>query len=74
MDVLTVLQVIISVLLIIAILMQNRSSGLGMSFGGGGAADSGYYTRRGFESFLMQGTIILSIAFIVIAIVQTIGG
>ena len=63
----TILEVIISVLLILCILLQQRTSGLSSTFGGSGVT---FVQRRGAEKFLFKGTIILSIAFFAIAILQ----
>ncbi|TSD02026.1 MAG: Uncharacterized protein Athens071425_180 [Parcubacteria group bacterium Athens0714_25] len=57
-------QIVVSVLLIISILLQNRGSGLGAAFGGDGG---GYYAKRGFEKFLVYFTVALAILFIVLA-------
>lgn len=53
--------IIAMVLLIIIITLQNKSSGLGNVFGGGGGVVS---TRRGFEKWLFYATIILGILFV----------
>lgn len=65
MKVINVLQIIVSVLLIVSILMQNKGSGLSAVFGGG---MGGYHTKRGFEKFLMNFSIVLSVLFIALAI------
>ena len=49
-------QIILSVALILAILLQVRGGGLGGIFG---QADSVYRTRRGVEKTLFQLTIVL---------------
>ncbi|OGM57356.1 preprotein translocase subunit SecG, partial [Candidatus Woesebacteria bacterium RIFCSPLOWO2_01_FULL_38_20] len=54
-------------LLVISILLQNRGSGLSAAFGGD---FGGYYTKRGFEKFLFYFSIILSILFIILAIIN----
>lgn len=56
------IQIIISIILIVAILLQHSSAGAGGSFGG---SDEGglHHTRRGFEKFLFNFTIVLSILF-----------
>jgi preprotein translocase subunit SecG len=64
-----IVQVIISVLLIAAVLLQNRGAGLGQSFGGSSAT---YHTKRGFEKRLHQATIILAVAFLTIPLLQII--
>jgi preprotein translocase subunit SecG len=64
---LAVIQIILSVVLIAAILLQNSESGLGAAFGGD---DGGVKTtRRGAEKVMFQGTIILAIVFVVISFV-----
>lgn len=54
--------IIVSLGLISAILLQNRSAGLGGAFGGG----EGFYVRRGSEKRLFQITVILAVIFLVI--------
>ena len=56
-------QIILSVLLIIAILLQQQSAGLGGAFGEGNNFSSGFHTRRGFEKFLFNATIVLGVLF-----------
>ena len=52
-------------------MLQQRGTALGSAFGGG---DSGgtYSTRRGLQKKLLWATIILGIAFIVLAVVSLI--
>ncbi len=58
---LIILQVIVSVLLCLVILVQQRGTGLSATFGGGG----GFYTsKRGAEKFLHNATIVLSMLFV----------
>jgi preprotein translocase subunit SecG len=52
---------VVSILLILSILSQQRSSGLSATFGGGG---SFYVSKRGAEKVLFNFTIILAILFI----------
>ena len=59
-------QIIVSVALIGAILLQAKGSGLGSVFGGDGSV---FRTRRGAEKGLFQLTIILAIAFGLLSIV-----
>lgn len=69
MDALTVLnivQIVLSVALILAILLQVRGGGLGGIFG---QADTVFRTRRGVEKTLFQLTIVLVVLFIIISIV-----
>ena len=70
---LTFLQMMVAVLLTLAILLQQRSSSLGQALGSGGM-DGSYYTRRGFERFLVYATVILAVLFAAISIAQVIRG
>jgi len=54
-------QIIISILLITAILLQQRGAGLSEAFGGSGG---GFHTKRGLEKILFIATIVLSFIFI----------
>lgn len=58
---LIIFQVVISLLLMGAILLQNRGSSLGETFGGSGVF---YGTRRGPERVLYFITIILAVLFV----------
>lgn len=65
---LSIAQIIISIVLIILILLQERSSGLSGVFGGG---ESGFYQkRRGLEKMIFFATIIFVIAFGVSALLN----
>lgn len=67
--ILSIAHVIVSVLLIAAILFQNRGAGLGSTFGGDSAM---YHTKRGLEKRLHQATIVLAAGFLGLAILQLI--
>lgn len=58
-------EIVIAVLLTISILLQNRGAGLSGTFGGD---FGGYYSKRGFEKFLVRFSIVLAIFFIGLAI------
>ncbi|MBN2100634.1 preprotein translocase subunit SecG [Candidatus Dojkabacteria bacterium] len=60
-------QIVTSVLVTGVILLQNRGEGLGSMFGGGGEV---FRTRRGIEKILYYLTISLSIALVVLSIVN----
>jgi len=62
---LKIIQVIIAILLMVAILMQNRGAGLGGVFGGTGGV---YMTKRGLEKKLYIATIVLAIIFILLSL------
>lgn len=55
-----IVQIIVSILLVVAILLQNRGTGLGSAFGGSGGV---YLTKRGMEKKLFVATIVLAIIF-----------
>ncbi len=59
-------QIILSVILVLAILLQQTGSGLGGALGGN---DSGgfHHTRRGFEKFLFYLSIVCGILFALFA-------
>ena len=58
-------QIVVAVLLMAAILMQNRGAGLGGIFGGGGGV---YLTKRGLEKKLYIATIVLAVVFILLSL------
>jgi len=59
------LNVLVMLLLIVTIVLQNKSSGLSNVFGGAGNI---VQTRRGFEKWLFYATIVLGILFLLINI------
>lgn len=63
-NILSWVQIILSVILIGAILLQERGSGTGSAFGSG---SSSYSSRRGIEKVLFITTIIVAILFFLIA-------
>jgi protein translocase SecG subunit len=58
-------QLVVSVLLAVSILLQNRGAGLSASFGGD---FGGYYTKRGMEKFLFGASIALAAVFLGLAV------
>lgn len=65
--VLTTAQVVLASLLVASILLQARGTGLGVAFGGGGNI---YRTKRGAEKKIFQLTIVLSILFFGVTLVN----
>ncbi len=61
-----IIQIIISVLLIITILLQQRGGGLSGVFGG----ETFYGTRRGAEKMIFIATIVLVVAFLATGILN----
>jgi len=64
---LNVAQIVLSIALILAILLQVRGGGLGGIFG---QADTVFRTKRGVERTLFQLTIVLVVLFVIISIVS----
>jgi len=69
-DYLDFAQIIVSIALVLAIVLQSKSAGLGGLTG----ADTGgvFRARRGVEKTLFNLTIVLSVVFFLIAIVNVI--
>ncbi len=67
---LNLIQIILSVALIILILLQARGSGMGSLFGG--SDTSVYSTRRGVERTLFNLTIVVSLVYFLVAILNVI--
>ena len=59
-------QIIVAVLLVASILLQQRGTALGSSFGGG--EGTFFATRRGIQQKLYVATIILGILFITLSL------
>ncbi len=64
---LNIAQIVLSIALILAILIQVRGGGLGGIFG---QPDSVYRTRRGVEKTLFRLTVVLVVLFIIISIIS----
>lgn len=67
--ILSISQIVISALLVAAILLQARGTGLGSVFGGEGNI---YRTKRGLERGLFIATIVLAILFFGVALANII--
>lgn len=66
---LTIVQFIVSIILITIILLQSKGAGLGAGFGSGGGGPV-VTTRRGVELFLHKMTIVTSVIFFLLAIID----
>ncbi len=62
----SLVQIILGVLLILIIIIQQKGSGLGTSFGG----DMSFYrTKRGAEKLLFYATIVIALIFVLSSII-----
>ncbi len=68
---LTYVQIVISALLIVAILLQQRDSGLSSTFGGSAME---YSTKRGAEKIIFYATIVLAVLFLAISVIRLLTG
>lgn len=66
---LNIAQIILSIALIVAILLQSKGGGLSGLFGGDPGGQ--YKTRRGLERTLFQVTIGLAATFLILAVVNS---
>ena len=67
--VLPYIQIVLSVLLVAAILLQQRGSSLGGAFGGDNFS-AAFHKRRGAELFLFKLSIVLAILFVLSALLN----
>ena len=66
-NILNIIQIIVSIFLIIIILLQQKGSGLGSTFGGDNTV---YRTKRGAEKIIFRMTIFLSFLFLTTALIS----
>jgi protein translocase SecG subunit len=64
-------QIILSVILVVAVLLQQSAAGLGGALGGSDS-ESFHHTRRGFEKFLFYLSLICGILFALFAFLSII--
>lgn len=65
-EILIIAQIIVSILLVGAIIIQTKGTGFGRSFGSGAQS----FTRRGLEKLVFRATFVLAALFIVVSIMQ----
>lgn len=65
-QILQILQIVVSAVLIFAIIIQARGTGLGRSF----SASQASFSRRGLEKLIYRGTFVIIALFILISILQ----
>ena len=68
---LDIIQIVVAGLLVVAILVQNKGTGLGAAFGGG--EGNVYRTKRGVEKQLFITTIVLAVIFLVTGLLNALG-
>jgi len=61
----TILQIILSVLLVVCVLLQTQGGGISPVFGGGGEM---YRSKRNIEKFLFYATAVLALLLVLISI------
>ncbi len=60
-------QIVLCVVLVLLVLLQSRGAGAGGAFGGGDGF--GFGSRRGAEKIIFTGTVVVSVLFVMLAIV-----
>ncbi len=60
-------EIILSILLIVGIVLQQRGATLGGAFGGDNFAST-FYKRRGAEKFLFNATIVIAVLLVLAAV------
>jgi preprotein translocase subunit SecG len=63
------IQMVLAVLLVVGVLMQQSDASLGAVFGGGNDAGGIKRTRRGLEKILFNGSITVSILFVLSSLI-----
>lgn len=66
---LDIAMIVLSIALIIVIILQSRGAGLG-GLSGGDFGGGGFHVRRGIEKLLYNVTILLSVIFFLLAIIN----
>lgn len=68
-QIILIIQIVVSILLMVAILMQSKGAGLGQAWGGTGGF---YSSRRGVEKILYRITIILAGVFLLVSFITAV--
>jgi protein translocase SecG subunit len=63
---LPLVEIVLSILLVGAVLLQTRGAGLGGAFND--TSSTTYYKRRGAEQFLFRATIVLGVLFVLVSL------
>ncbi len=66
---LSIIQIVLSLILIVLIIIQSKGTGMGTAFGG----DMGFYgTKRGAEKIMFKFTIVIAFLFMVTSLIGVI--
>lgn len=60
MNIFSIIQIVLALILILVVILQRRGSEAGIAFGGGGES---FRSKRGLEKFLFYTTIIVAVLF-----------
>lgn len=66
-QIVNIAEIIVAILLTVSILLQNRGAGLSSTFGGD---FGGYYSKRGFEKFLVIFSSAMAVIFVILALIN----
>lgn len=67
-QILPYIQIVLSILLVAVVLLQRSEAGLGAGFGSSGESTT-RHTRRGFEKLIFNSTIVIAVLFALSAFV-----
>jgi len=65
-----IVQAVVSIVLVVFILLQQRGTDMGNGLSIEGAFSGGYHTKRGFERFLYYATVVLGVSFLILSILN----
>jgi len=68
MTIISIAQVIVSIIMIVLILLQNSTAGVGGAFGGADSVGGVQNTRRGAEKQLLNLTVVFAILFALLSL------
>ncbi|MBU3942986.1 preprotein translocase subunit SecG [Patescibacteria group bacterium] len=70
MSIISIIQSIVAILLITAVMLQQKGTALGSAFGGGDGGGGSYSTKRGLEKKLYWATVVLGVIFVVLSVLN----
>lgn len=72
MSALITVEIILAILFSLSVLLQDKGSGLSLTFGGDGSNTTFYGSKQGLEKFLDRASHILAVLFVLNSIILTI--